>query len=111
MLAVEGAHLLLLSHNKSTADYLVRLACQIGQNCYLPLNCSPVCPERHIEPALYLKENVCLSASLDQLSAETTYQIACLLNGNNYDFELKPATREKIKANLNKKEKVEAGRK
>ena len=40
-----------------------------------------------------------------------TYQIACLLNNNIYDFQLKPELKDKIKVNLNKKEGAELTKK
>ena len=36
-----------------------------------------------------------------------TYQIACLLNNNVYDFQMKPELKEKMKVTLNKKEGAE----
>jgi hypothetical protein len=67
--------------------------------------------DKHIEPTLYYKDNVCLTEDIDQLSADSVYQIACLLNYNVYDFNLKGELREKVKLSLNKKEKVEVEKK
>jgi len=38
IIAIEGSHLLLLCHNAATADYLVQLACHVGQNDFYKLN-------------------------------------------------------------------------
>jgi hypothetical protein len=48
-----------------------------------------------------------LAENIDRLDKEATYQIACLLNYNVYDFNLKGEIRDKVKLSLNKKEKVE----
>jgi hypothetical protein len=69
VIAVEGAHMLLLSHNKAAASYLIKLACQVSQDyCYF-LDKKQVSAENHIEPTLFFKESTCLSEDIDNLSA------------------------------------------
>ena len=111
IIAVEGSHLLLLAHNQTTATYLIKLACQVSQNYCYSLNQEPISVEKHIEPALFFKENVCFNETIEGMNEETVHQVACLLNGNVYDFQVKPEIKDKIKVNLNKKEKVETGKK
>jgi hypothetical protein len=111
LISVEGAHLLLLAHNAATARYLIELACQVGQNDYFQLRGGLLSVERHIEPTLYYKDNVCFTEQIDRLTPDTLYQIACLLNYNVYDFGMKPEVREKVRASLSKKEKVEVEKK
>lgn len=52
-----------------------------------------------------------MTEDIDALDKETTYQIACLLNYNIYDFNIKPDLKEKVKLSLNKKEKIEIQKK
>lgn len=105
-MAVEGAHIMLLGANPQTLTYLIQLTCQVAQHSFFSLR-GIVTAEEHIEPTLYFKENSCLNCDVDDLSEETVYQMACLLNGNVYELEMSPITRERIKSSLFKKEKVE----
>jgi hypothetical protein len=102
VISVEGAHLLLMTHNRHAASYLIKLACQVSQNYCYALNHQPMTAEKHIEPTLYFKENVCFTESVENLNEETLYQLACLLNGNAYDFEMRSEIKDKIRVNLNK---------
>lgn len=52
-----------------------------------------------------------MTEDIDDLDKEAIYQIACLLNYNIYDFNLKSDIKEKVKMSLNKKEKIEIQKK
>jgi len=45
--------------------------------------------EKHIEPTLYYKDNVCITDRVERLTENSIYQMTCLLNNNVYDFALK----------------------
>lgn len=85
VMAVEGGHMLLLGANNNTLTYLIHLTCQVAQNPFFSLQ-QPLSAEQHIEPTLYYKENTCFNAEIDSLSDSAVYQMACLLNGNSYEF-------------------------
>lgn len=61
VMAVEGGHMLLLSHNKAAATYLIRLASQVSQNYCYSLNRQIISAEKHIEPTLFFKESACFT--------------------------------------------------
>ena len=82
--------MLLLSQNEATTKYLIELACQVGQNDCFDLSGEVIVVEKHIEPALFYKDNVCLSENIDKICTEAIYQIACLMNNNVLDFNMKP---------------------
>jgi hypothetical protein len=67
--------------------------------------------EKHIEPALYYKDSLCIQEQVTALTPDTLYQLACLLNGNIFDFGLKGELREKVRNSLCRKEKAEVEKK
>lgn len=85
---------------------MIELACQVGQKDSFLLNGECLSVEKHIEPALYYKDGICLAENIDNLTKESIYQIACLLNYNVYDFNMKNDIKDKVKLSLNKKEKA-----
>ena len=88
-MSIESAHLLLITHNPATATYMIELACQVGQKDCYRLNRELVSVSKHIEPTLVYKDEICLTEKIEDLSEEQIYQMACLLNYNAYDFDLK----------------------
>ena len=61
IMANEGTHLILLTPNIQTAIYLIKMASQIGQNDWYKLGNEGISVQKHIEPALYYKDQICLS--------------------------------------------------
>jgi len=66
-MTVEGSHLLLLSHNQKTANYLIKLACQVSQSFCYDLNKEVLSVDKHIEPTLFFKENACFTENVANL--------------------------------------------
>ena len=67
VMTVEGSHLLLLSHNQKTANYLIKLACQVSQSFCYDLNKEVLSVDKHIEPTLFFKENACFTENVANL--------------------------------------------
>ena len=63
--------------------------------------------EKHIEHTLYYKDQIVLSQEVAKLSKENIYQISCLLNYNYYDFDVSLELKDKIRSDLNCKDKTD----